>query len=150
MFILRVLLRKPWLAALAFVALWVGIKLQGNPHWMLNLPGFLVVYGVAAFMILRFGLITLATGIFVVDLLLTIPITTNPASWYMGGSLFVLATVVAMTLWGGFTALGRAKGLPGTILRITIGACDLLPCGFRDTKKVRSLRTFDLQSLTYV
>ncbi len=109
MFILRVLLRKPWLAALAFVALWVGIKLQGNPHWMLNLPGFLVVYGVAAFMILRFGLITLATGIFVVDLLLTIPITTNPASWYMGGSLFVLATVVAMTLWGGFTALGGQK-----------------------------------------
>jgi hypothetical protein len=109
MFVLRVLLRKPWLAALAFVAIWMAIKLQGNPHWMLNAPAYLVVYGVAAFMILRFGLITLATGIFVVDLLLSIPITTNPASWYMSGSLFVLATLVAITFWGGFTALGGQK-----------------------------------------
>jgi hypothetical protein len=109
MFILRVLLRKPWLAALAFVALWAAIKLQGNPHWIREAPGYLVVYGVVAFMILRFGYITLATGIFVVDLLLNIPITTNPAAWYMSGSLFVLTTIAAMTLWGGFIALGRQE-----------------------------------------
>ena len=109
MFVLRVLLRKPWLAALAFVAIWMAIKLLGNPHWMMNGPAYLVVYGVASFMVLRFGLITLATGIFVVDLLLSIPITTNPTSWYMSGSLLVLATVVAIALWGGFTALGGQK-----------------------------------------
>jgi len=109
MFVLRVLLRKPRLAALAFVAIWMGIKLQGDPHWMLNAPAYLVVYGVAAFMVLRFGFITLATGIFVVDLLLSIPITANLADWYMGGSLLVLATVIAITLWGGVTALGGQK-----------------------------------------
>jgi hypothetical protein len=109
MFVLRVLLRKPRLAALAFVAIWMGIKLQGDPHWMLNAPAYLVVYGVAAFMVLRFGFITLATGIFVVDLLLNIPITANLADWYMGGSLLVLATVIAITLWGGVTALGGQK-----------------------------------------
>ena len=106
MFILRVLLRRPRVAAIAFTVLWTGIKLQGNPHWMLEAPGYLFVYGVVAFMILRFGFVTLATGIFVVDLLLNIPITTSPASWYMSGSLFVLATVIAITLWGGYTALG--------------------------------------------
>jgi hypothetical protein len=58
---------------------------------------------------LRFGFITLATGIFVVDLLLNIPITANLADWYMGGSLLVLATVIAITLWGGVTALGGHK-----------------------------------------
>ena len=109
MFVLRVLLRKPWLAALAFVAIWMAIKLLGNPHWMMNGPAYLVVYGVASFMVLRFGLITLATGIFVVDLLLSVPITTNPTSWYMSGSLLVLATVVAIALWGCFTALGGQK-----------------------------------------
>ena len=107
MFILRVLLRKPWVAAAAFAALWAAIKLQGNPRWTIEAPGYLFVYGVVALMILRFGFITLATGIFVVDLLLNIPITTSPASWYMSGSLFVLATVIAITLWGGFSALGR-------------------------------------------
>jgi hypothetical protein len=109
MFILRALLRKPWLAALAFVILWTGIKLQDNPHWIRNTPGCVVVYSVVAYMILRFGFITLATGIFVVDVLLTIPITTSPASWYMSGSLFAIAGVIAITLWGGFTALGKQK-----------------------------------------
>ena len=109
MFILRVLLRRPWVAAVAFTALWTGIKLQGSPRWMMEAPGYLFVYGVVAFMILRFGFVTLATGIFVVDLLLNIPITTSPARWDMSGSLFVLATVVAMILWGGFIALGRQK-----------------------------------------
>ena len=107
MFILRVLLRKPWVAAVAFAALWAAIKLQGNPRWVIEAPGYLFVYGVVALMILRFGFITLATGIFVVDLLLNIPITTSPASWYMSGSLFVLASVIAIILWGGFSALGR-------------------------------------------
>jgi hypothetical protein len=85
---------------LAFVILWTGIKLQDNPHWIRNTPGCVVVYSVVAYMILRFGFITLATGIFVVDVLLTIPITTSPASWYMSGSLFAIAGVIAITLWG--------------------------------------------------
>ena len=71
--------------------------------------GFLAIYVLAAFMIVRFGFITLAAAIFTVDLLLSIPLGLNPTSWYMAGSLFVLATVAAMAVWGAYTALGGQK-----------------------------------------
>jgi predicted Ser/Thr protein kinase len=109
MFILRVILRKPWLAATAFVAFWVAIKLDGSHHFAADFAGYLGIYLLAAFMIVRFGFITLAAAILTVDLLLSIPMGLNPASWYMSGSLFVLTTVAAMAVWGAYTALGGQK-----------------------------------------
>ena len=109
MFILRVLLRKPWLAAAAFVAIWVAIKLADSRHLATDSVGYLAIYVLAAFMIVRFGFVTLAAAIFTVDLLLSIPLGLNPSSWYMGGSFFVLATVAAMAVWGAYTALGGQK-----------------------------------------
>jgi hypothetical protein len=109
MFILRVLLRKPWLAAGAFVAIWVGIKLADSRHVATDSVGYLAIYILAAFMIVRFGFVTLAAAIFTVDLLLSVPLGLNPSNWYMSGSLFVLATVAAMAVWGAYTALGGQK-----------------------------------------
>ena len=109
MFVLRVLLRKPWLAATAFVAIWLAIKLADSHQMATDSVGFLAIYVLAAFMIVRFGFITLAAAIFTVDLLLSIPLGLNPTSWYMSGSLFVLVTVAAMAVWGAYTALGGQK-----------------------------------------
>jgi serine/threonine-protein kinase len=109
MFLLRVVLRKPWLAAIVFVAVWTLIKTLGSHHVMIDVSTYAAIYGIAAFIVLRFGFIALATGMFVVDLLLNIPITTNLATWYMGGSLFVLLTVAGLALWGCYMSLAGQK-----------------------------------------
>ncbi len=109
MFVFRVIFRKPWLAALVFVAFWTGIKAYGNHHLFLIIPAYAAVYGIAAFMILRFGFIALAVGIFTVDLLANIPFTTDWSSWWVGGSIAVVVLVAAMAVWGCYTALAGQK-----------------------------------------
>jgi hypothetical protein len=59
--------------------------------------------------VLRFGFIALATGMFSVDLLLNIPITTHLSSWYLGGSLFVMLTVIGLAVWGFYVSLAGQK-----------------------------------------
>ena len=107
MFIVRGVLRKPWMAVLAFVIIWTAIKTAGNQHLLLT--AFAAIYAVAAFTLMRFGFIVLATGMFTVDLLLNVPITTHLSSWYAGSSMFVVLTVSALALWGCYTALGGQK-----------------------------------------
>jgi len=118
MFVLRVLLRKPWLAALAFVAFWACLKMANwNPllaSWdsrqlavFLSLQ--LLVYGAAAFVIVRFGLLPLATGIFVADILLNIPITLHLSAWYAGGTLFVIFTVLSLLAYSFYISLAGQK-----------------------------------------
>ena len=109
MFVLRVVLRKPWLAAMAFVAVWTAIKTFDSHHLLIDISTYAAIYAIAAFVVLRFGLIALATGMFIVDLLLNIPITTRFSSWYIGGSLFVLLTAVGLAVWGCYTSLAGQK-----------------------------------------
>ena len=109
MFVLRILLRKPWLAAIAFIAVWTTIKTFDSHHLLIDITTYAAIYAIAAFMVLRFGFIALATGMFVADLLLNIPSTTNFSSWYIGGSLFALLTVVTMAAWGCYTSLAGQK-----------------------------------------
>lgn len=109
MFLLRVILRKPWLAALAFVAVWTASKTIGSHHVWIDVSTFAAIYAIAAFVVLRFGFIALATGMFAVDLLLNIPVTTNLSAWYMGGSLFVILTVLGLAGWGCYTSLAGQK-----------------------------------------
>ena len=109
MFIFRVICRKPWLAAIVFVAFWTFIKTYQSHHLFLIVPAYAAVYGIAAFVILRFGFVALAVGIFTVDLLANIPFTTDFSSWYFAGPVFVVALIAALAVWGCYTALAGRK-----------------------------------------
>jgi ABC-type antimicrobial peptide transport system permease subunit len=109
MFVFRVLFRKPWLAALAFVALWTFTKSYGEHHLTYILPAYVAVYGIAAFVVLRFGFIALAVGIFTVDLVSNLPLTTDLSSWYLGNSIFAVLLIAAITVWGCYCALAGQK-----------------------------------------
>ena len=109
MFVFRVILRNQWLAAAAFVAFWTATKAYDNHHFLLIVPAYVAVYSIAAFVVLRFGFIALAVGIFTVDLLANIPMTTDLSSWYIGSPVFVLLLVAAMAVWGCSAALGGQK-----------------------------------------
>jgi hypothetical protein len=109
MFVFRVIFRKPWLAAIAFVAFWTATKAYDNHHFIYIVPAYLAVYGIAAYVILRFGFIALAVGIFTIDLLANLPITTDLSSWFIGNSVFVVALIAAMAVWGCYSALAGQK-----------------------------------------
>lgn len=109
LFLLRVLLRNRWLAAVVFVGIWVFYKSLGAQHLAIHIPTMILLYGTAAFVMVRFGLIALVSGFFVTDLLLNLPMTSDVSSWFIGAVIFPYAGVLALAVWAFHTALGGQK-----------------------------------------
>jgi len=109
MFAFRVIFRKPWLGALAFVVFWTTIQAWGNHHLYILVPGIIAIYGIAAFVVLRFGFVALAVGIFTADLIGSLPLTSDFSSWYISSDIFVVCLVAAIAVWGCHTALAGQK-----------------------------------------
>ena len=103
---LKLLLRKDWLAAIAFVAIFSTLKSLGASYPMVDIPTTILVYGIAALVVFRFGLVSLACAIFTVDLLANVPFSADLSAWYMSTSIFALLSVVALAVWGFYTSLG--------------------------------------------
>ena len=109
LFLVRVLLRKPWLSAVVFVGIWVFYKSLGGEHLAILIPTLALMYGTAAFVMVRFGLIALVSGFFVTDLLFGLPMTSDSSSWFFGAVVFAYAEVLALALWAFHTSLGAQK-----------------------------------------
>jgi hypothetical protein len=99
MFLLRVVLRKQWLAAAAFVALWVAYQsLASGELWVI--PFEVAVYAVFAMLILRYGIVPLIVSILTADCLLNAPITLDFSSWYIASSLVCLLVFLGIAFYG--------------------------------------------------
>jgi serine/threonine-protein kinase len=107
--VLRVVLRKQWLAGVVFVGIWVAIKSLGSDYLWVDLPAWTLLYGIAAVVVLRFGLLSLAAGIFATDLLLNVPLSFNFSNWYASTVVFPLLSVIALAAWGFYHALAGQK-----------------------------------------
>jgi tRNA A-37 threonylcarbamoyl transferase component Bud32 len=103
---LRLLLRKDWLAAIAFMSIFSSLKSLGSSYPAVEIPTTILVYSIAALVVFRFGLVSLACAIFTVDLLVNVPFSADLAAWYMSTSIFALLSVVALAGWGFYTSLG--------------------------------------------
>jgi len=99
LFIFRVLLRNPWLAAAVFVAIWTAIQTLGGDHLAVNIPCWIAIYTIAALALVRFGLMTLAVAVFTADSMGNVPMTLNPSLWYFNATVFVTLAVVLLALW---------------------------------------------------
>ena len=102
--IFRLLLRRTGLA-IAAVTL-VGMVLFYPESG--SIPGYLVVVSLTAtiwwLVLFRAGLLGLATLASVSELLHQLPLTPNPAGWYLGTVLLSLAVIVAPALYGFWTS----------------------------------------------
>jgi serine/threonine protein kinase len=107
--LLRVLVKNRWLAASIFVLLFTLPKVLGSDHPLIETPVWLVIYGVAAIAMVRFGLIVLALGVLTVDALLNVPITLDFSNWYATRSLSVLLSFVVIAAWGFYTSLAGQR-----------------------------------------
>jgi serine/threonine protein kinase len=98
--------RTEWIAAVLFVAIFVGLKSLQSSHLAVNFPVLLLIYGILALIVLRFGLVPLAVGAFTVDLLASVPFTADFSAWYMTTAALALLSVVALAGWGFYHSLG--------------------------------------------
>jgi hypothetical protein len=106
---LKVALRKDWLAAPVFVALFVGIKSLQSSHILLDMPVIIAIYAILVLVVFRFGLVPLVVGAFTVDMLANVPLTTDFSLWYTSSALLALLSVVVLAGWGFYHSLGGER-----------------------------------------
>jgi hypothetical protein len=103
---LKLVLRKDWLAASAFVAIFALPQGLSSSYVAIELPAWLLIYAIAVVIVYRFGLIPLACAIFTVNMLPNVPFTADLSAWYMTTSVLALLSVVALAGWGFYHSLG--------------------------------------------
>jgi len=113
---LRYLLRKPWAAGVAFVALFVLLRSLGSQHPALEAVTGLFIEGIAALALVRYGLITLAVAVFVGNTVANAPVTFDFSRWYAPNALTAPIMILALAVWSFYTALGGQKLIRGEML----------------------------------
>jgi hypothetical protein len=103
--LLRVVVRNRWVAAAFFIALFSTPKILASSHPLIDTPVWVIIYGIAAFAVVRYGLIVLATAVFTANVLLNVPFTLDLSEWYAPGAICVVLSFVALAVWGFYTSL---------------------------------------------
>ena len=106
-FLLRVLLRRPWLAAIAFIVLAALPPLLASPEPLLAGSEAVLTFGSTIFIMSHFGMLPMVVGIFVSTALPAFPLTTTLTTWYAGSTLFAFGSVVALSAYALYTAIDR-------------------------------------------
>jgi len=106
LFGLRVMLRKEWIAAIAFVAIFAVPRSLTSTYVAVEMPAQILVYAIAVLIVLRFGLVPLACAIFTINLMANVPFSADFSAWYMTTSILALLSVVALAGWGFYHSLG--------------------------------------------
>jgi serine/threonine protein kinase len=106
LFGLKVLLRKEWIAAIVFVAIFALPRGLSSTYMAVEFPTQILVYAIAVLIVLRFGFIPLACAIFTIDLMNNVPFSGDFSAWYMTTSILTLLSVLALAGWGFYNSLG--------------------------------------------
>ena len=106
---LRVFLRNRWIAAAVFVLIFAGPKILASSNRITDSVVWILIYGIAAIGVVRFGLIVLATGSFMANALLNMPYTVALSNWYAADCYLILLVFVGIAVWGFYTSLGGQK-----------------------------------------
>jgi hypothetical protein len=105
LFLLRAVLRKQWLAGLAFVLIYAGIRWGGQGPWYTPLF-LLAIWTTLVVVMLRFGVFATMCLVFVIDAPLSLLFTTDFSAWYGQSSWAILALIAGAAMWGFRISLG--------------------------------------------
>jgi serine/threonine-protein kinase len=103
--ILRLLLRRTWLAVAAFFVLGVGAYWPAYSSPAVQALFTLLTGGVFIVVLFRHGFLSVVVSWSVSKLLVYIPITYEVSSWIFGGTLAALAVVLGVAIYGLRTSL---------------------------------------------
>jgi hypothetical protein len=104
--VLRLILRKNWLAYGAWVLLGTVMLSPRANNVTLDLTAVLIVMLAGLVILTRFGLLTLMVGVLVQNAVDYVTITLEPSSWYADGMLLVFATLAAIAGYAFWISLG--------------------------------------------
>ncbi len=105
LFLLRVLLRNQWAAAIVFAFIFGLLDALDSRTPLIEGATSFLYFAMSAIAVLRWGLTTLTVGVLVADLLLVAPATTESSAWYLGATFLVIAIPVALATWAFFTSV---------------------------------------------
>jgi hypothetical protein len=110
LFVLRRVVRSQWGAALAFAAAFALLSALGNDdHPLLNPLITFLYFGSGAFVVLQWGLVSFAAGLFVSAILMNLPATLDSSAWYFSNMMLLVGIAVGLSSWGVYTSMARAQ-----------------------------------------
>ena len=105
LFVLRVMLRNEWAAALAFVTLFAVLDALDSESPLFEGATTFLYFSMLAAAVLRWGLTTLAVAMLIANLLLSMLATSDVSSWYVGASALLVAIPIVLASWGFYTSI---------------------------------------------
>jgi serine/threonine-protein kinase len=108
-FLLRVLLKKEWLAAAGFVLFWTCSKALGSANPMFDVPLLIFVYVFLVVILMRYGLFALTLTAFLLDGTSPQLRTLDLTAWYGLSSTVAILVVLGLAFYGFHTSLGGRK-----------------------------------------
>jgi hypothetical protein len=103
-FLLRLVARKDWIAAIAIVFLGAITNTGGDYFWATF--GASAIIWLSIYMVLRrFGLLALVVGFVVQNMLVVFPMTSHLGRWYASGAVAGMVFIAAIALFAFYNAL---------------------------------------------
>jgi predicted Ser/Thr protein kinase len=103
-FVLRVLLKKDWLAAIGASFLFMATQndIINNPNWQKQAVVYLVLYAILMFVLLRVGLVTTISAMFFLNALNRVCLGSDWKAWWAPegfATIFLLLGMVSYAFW---------------------------------------------------
>jgi zinc-ribbon domain len=112
--LLRILLRRTWLAAAAIFLILTSFVVFGGPG--LPLASSVVSFALALGVAMQWGLLALAVSMTMIASTNQTPLTSEFSVWYASRGLQEMVMIMAVALWCFYHALGRRKLLKTELL----------------------------------
>ena len=98
LFLLRLVVRKDWIAGFVIVFLGAVTNTGGDyPAWTFIASA--VIWLSIYFVLRRFGLVAVTTGLVIQNILIVFPITAHFDRWYAAGALTGIIVIAAIAVW---------------------------------------------------
>jgi len=108
LFLLRVVLRRQWLAAFVLVVFFAALDAAGETRQsaMIDALSTGLAFSMCAVAVLRWGLTTLAIGMMTSDLLLNVPVSRDLTAWYAAPMILIPLALAILAAWAFYRAVG--------------------------------------------
>jgi len=113
-FLLRLVVKKDWLAGTVIVFIGAITNSGGDYAWV-TFTASAVIWLSIYLVLRRFGLVALVTGLVVQNILVVSPVTTHWSRWYAANAIVGMAVIVALALYGFYIALAGQEIFPGAL-----------------------------------
>ena len=107
LFLLRVLLRNQRVASVVFAAFFGVLDALGSKNPLVDGTLSFVYFGLGAFVVLRFGLLSLTVALLIANLLINLPVTLDFSAWYVPSMLGIVGAVIVLAVRAFYVSLGE-------------------------------------------